>query len=313
MSLLHLALLSGCNGDFHLWRQNDVVQPAAVVTERFEQTPLARVDVLFVVDDTGSMAQEHQALAASFSALVSALDGQGLSWHLGVISTDPMSGGRLLGEPWILTSAWPEPEVAFAETVDVGTHGVVNAGLANLALALSDEAREGVNRGFRRPDAALQVVVVSDGDDQSDAWLPSPVNATLALLEDEELATGRPAVLSAVVGDVPAGCSGDNGTALPGTTYAQVADATNGVVASICSSALGEVLTELGNLAVEVDDTFLLAADPAEVRRVSVDGARVDAGWALERTPPRIVFEVGPDAGSLVEVRYTLPPEDTGG
>jgi hypothetical protein len=313
MALLHLALLSGCNGDFQLWRQNDVVQPAAVVTERFDQTPLAQVDLLFVVDDTGSMAEEHLALAASFSALVSALDEQGLSWQLGVISTDPMTGGQLLGEPWILTSAWPEPEVAFAETVDVGTRGVVNAGLANLALALSDEASEGVNRGFRRPDAALQVVVVSDGDDQSGAWLAAPVNDTLALLNDEEVATGRPAVLSAVVGDVPGGCSGDNGTALPGSTYKQVADATDGVVASICSSALGEVLTELGNLAVEVDDTFILAEDPEEVRRVSVNSVRVDAGWSLERNPARIVFEVAPAAGSLVEVRYTLPPEDTGG
>ena len=313
MQLLYLAALTGCNGDITLRPANEVVQEPIVVTERFEQTAEAQVDVLFVVDNTGSMAQEHEALADSFSALVTSLDAQGLSWQLGVITTDPASGGMLRGDPWILTPASTDPAEVFAETVDVGTRGTVNAGLANVGLALSPAALEDANRGFRRSEASLQVVVISDGDDASGPWLSTPVLDTLTLLNDEATRTGRPAQLSAVVGDVPSGCTGENGTALPGTTYTEVAIQTQGVVASICQSDLGEVLASLGELAVEVDNTFVLAEEPESVRRVSVDDQRVDEGWALESSPPRIVFDEAPAAGSQVEVRYVLSsPEDTG-
>lgn len=313
MQLLHLAALTGCNGDITLRPDNDVVQDPIVVTERFEQTPKAQVDVLFVVDNTGSMAQEHEALADSFSALVDSLDAQGLSWQLGVITTDPGSEGALRGDPWILTPASTDPAEVFAETVDVGTRGALNAGLANLELALSPAVLEDANRGFRRDDASLQVVVVSDGDDASGPWLSNPVLDALTLLNDEATRTGRPAQLSAVVGDVPGGCTGDNGTALPGTAYTEVAIQTEGVVASICQSDLAEVLASLGELAVEVDNTFVLSEEPESVRRVSVDDQRVDEGWTLESNPPRVVFDEAPEAGSQVEVRYVLSqPEDTG-
>ncbi len=311
MALVLTALLSGCNGDFSLWRQNDVVELETFVTETFEQRALAQVDLLFVVDDTGSMAQEHQALADSFAHLAGALDEQGLDWQLGVVCTDPALEGELLGDPWILTPAWPEPEEVFAETVDVGTEGTVNAGLASMALALSPAALAGPNRGFRRPDAALQVVVISDGDDESEPWLEDPLQDTLDLLQEEALDSGRPARLSAVVGDVPSGCSGANGTALPGTTYAAAAEATGGVVASICQSSLDEVLEELGALVVEVDDRFELSGEPYEgqVSRVTVDGQRQDEGWELLSQPWRVVFEVPPPAGSVVAVRYRLAEE----
>ena len=39
------------------------------VTDEFVQTPLPAVDILFVVDDTASMAQEQAALSDDFSAL----------------------------------------------------------------------------------------------------------------------------------------------------------------------------------------------------------------------------------------------------
>ena len=74
----------------------------------------------------------------------------------------------------------------------------------------------GVNVGFRRPDAALHVVFISDGDDESgDVLGDHPVDAFLGLLAAEESRTGRAARASAVVGDVPDGCTGDDGAALP--------------------------------------------------------------------------------------------------
>ncbi len=312
MALFFLTL-AACIGDFTLRRESVQVESYSFVTETFEQMALPQVDLLFVVDDTGSMSQEHQALADSFAALVVALDDQGLNWQLGVVSTDPSQGGTLLGDPWILTPAWPDPEEAFSEAVNVGTSGTVSAGLASLSMALSPTALEGVNRGFRRQDAALQVVVVSDGDDESAVWLFDPVQDTLDLLEQEALLSGRPAQFSAVVGDVPDGCTGDNGTALPGTLYATVAEQTEGVVASICQTSLDEVLQELAALVVEVDDTFVLAGEPHDdkVRSVRVDGTLVDEGaWALLAKPWRIVFELPPAAGSVVEVRYRLAGDD---
>ena len=61
-------------------------------------THIAPMDVLFVIDDSCSMAEEQARLAGGFASMLEALDAAQLDYHLGVVSTemdDASQAGKL--------------------------------------------------------------------------------------------------------------------------------------------------------------------------------------------------------------------------
>ncbi len=290
-----------------------VVRPE--LEERFFQSPLPRVDVLWIIDDTGSMAAEQARLADSFEVFVQGLDALEIDFQLGVVTTDMSgeAGGVLLGNPWVVTSLHGDPVGAFVANSAVGTAGAgPEAGLAAMVAALKEPNRSGANRGFRREDAALHVVVLSDADDRSDDWLGvDPVGTALALLEDERQRTSRTARFSAVVGEAPLGCFSQEGSAEAGTRYLQVAADSGGSHASICSDDFAPLLENLGAVGVEYPLRFPLQAEPdPESVRVSLGGVLQEEGWTLELVPAAIVFDVPPDPEERIDVQYRLESEE---
>ena len=303
---------AGCS-DWGFVRQSETVEDPVVVEESFLQAPLPRVDILWVIDDTASMAEEQAALTSAFDSFADALEALGLSWQVGVISTD-VSGddaGRLRGDPWILTPDLDDVATALQDAADVGTDGArPEAGLGAAYLALTDPLRSGDNRAFRRSDASLHVIVVSDADDGSEGVLgDDPTGTFRALLHAERAATGQAAVFSAVVGDTPTGCTWEGGSALPGDTYSDLADETGGVVASICDADLSTVTEAVGEASAVWPDTFPLQAEPdPDTVRVEVDGERMDEGWTLDLDAIAVVFDEPPAPGSEISVRYEVAP-----
>ena len=66
----------------------------------FRQRRRRAVDVLMVVDDSCSMVEEQENLAANFSSFISAFDGAEVDWQLAVVTTDMVSDdrrGRMVG------------------------------------------------------------------------------------------------------------------------------------------------------------------------------------------------------------------------
>lgn len=286
---------------------DETAVPDVVVTETFHQAALPALDVLFVVDSTGSMSEEQAGLGAAAPAFLDGLAGLEVDYQVGVTTTDPKDAGALQGRPWIITPSTPEPAAALATALAVGVASMPpSAGLDAAAMALEDSS--GLNRGFRRADAALHVVFISDADDGSGAWLGTdPVGAFLDHLEGEAARSGHLAVASAVVGDVPGGCTGVGGSALPGTDYAEVADASGGRVVSICTTDYTDVVDAIGALGVEWQTVFPLQEAPAaDSVTVTVDGTRQDGGWSVDDTPA-LVFTTPPPAEAVITVRYTLP------
>lgn len=305
----------GCSDLVVRNNDNDNDEPEAVtVTESFTQRDDARVDLLLVVDDTPSMTSARTAIAAATDTLVASLQEDGLAWQLGVTTTDitgtEQDPGLLRGDPWILTPDTPDPAAVLARTLDTPEGSPPTAGLGAATLALTEPLRSGGNRGLRRPDAALHIVILSDADDDSgDVLGVDPADAFLGLLEDEAAATGQPAVLSAVVGDPGRGCSGPAGTALPGDRYAEVAEATGGATASVCDPDLAGVVAQLGDLVTALDRSFVLQARPlADSLRIEVDGVRQDDGWRVILEESTVVFDTPPPRGASLEVRYTIDP-----
>jgi hypothetical protein len=158
------------------------------------------VDVLFVVDNSASMAEEQVSLAAGLPTFIAALEtaaGGRPDLHLGVISSDVGIGpfqlmgcnangdnGLLLGnaggcpgvaEPFLIDSPdgaggrtinYPEGQLAetFGCMVQLGTLG---CGFEQTLESLDRALTPGSNPGFIRSDALLAIVILSDEDDCS--------------------------------------------------------------------------------------------------------------------------------------------------
>ena len=307
-SLLGMAL-SACGVENYFDDPDDQIDPPVWVTETFEQAPLPKVDILWVVDTTGSMNEELVSLKSGFVELVEDLNNEQLNYQVGVVTTDmSLDAGTLYGNPWIITSELDDPSESFADAVDSLPASVDGeAGLASFIAALSEPNLSGANRGFRRDDAALHVIVVSDSDDQSDEYLNgTPEVEADKFLTEEALRTGLPAWLSAVVGPEPLGCVGQGG-AVVGSAYIAVAEVSGGEVLSICEPDLTELFGGLGALSFSYPSEFELQGVPAlESVSVTVDSQAESDGWSVEDAPPRLVFDLPPPAGVEIEVRYRM-------
>lgn len=282
----------------------------------------AVVDVLFVVDNSGTLANERDRLAAEFDRFISVLLAAEVDFHVGVTSTDLSAEtgdeGRLRGSPRFIDRSTPEPERVFARAVRFPwTREVAHEqGLAAMVAALSLPNLALENQGFLRDEAALAVIVVSDEDDQS----IGPVEAYVRFLAGLK-APGRAAniSLSAVVGERPDGCfpPGEEGVfgarAEPGERYLDVASATSGLSQSICAADFGPFVDQLATTLAALRRVFPLSA-PAETGslRVRVDGVLVPEsatnGWTLRPDGRSIEFSPNrtPRPGAEIRIEYDV-------
>lgn len=243
--------------------------PSLLQVDTFEQAKLPVVDILWAVDNSGSMLEEQQKLGDKFDLFMDALQDSGADFHIGVISTDtedPTQSGKLQGTVKIIDSRTADPKAVFAANVRLPlTESRTERGLDAVALALSPELAAGANQGFFRQDAALFVIVVSDEDDHS-IGLPRYYGR---LLEHHKGAGNENRVnLSAIVGDRPCGCGRDCSEpflgvgAEAGERYLQVQEATGGYFHSICEPDYGPIVADLGINAAGLHRKFYLTTPP---------------------------------------------------
>lgn len=171
--------------------------------DRYQQLSVREVDILFVVDSSGSMAPKQQRLQDSFLQFIEQLvtAEPPINFHIGVVSTDTddtAARGNLRewkssGADRSYIACAPKPDgtgstcntadpqasqtvqkdsarLAFETMSEVGISGSAQErGLLAAYYALTNPANIAADEvnGFIRPNAALYVVVVSDEDDAS--------------------------------------------------------------------------------------------------------------------------------------------------
>ena len=304
-----------------------------------------KVDVLFIVDDSGSMGQEQANLAGSFEAFIMEAATWNSDYQIGVTTTTvdllSLDGGILRGSPTYVTDAnWEK----FIYNVMVGTTGSgTEQGLWGAQIAVSsplvdtsedlcgsdsdcglfmacyeDDAAQaslckGINHGFLREDAALELVFVSDEEDQS----PNDLEFYLNFFRELK-GFDRPDLLHmhAIVGP-PGGCSSDNGVASPGLRYINLANATGGAVYSICELDFAKGLEGIGEIAFASQMEYFLTQEPVPTSlTVDINGLpcpRLTAGtfnWTYDADENSVtlteqgICTAGP--GDLVEIGYDL-------
>ncbi len=180
-----------------------------------------KTDILFVIDNSGSMFEEQEGLARELPAFIEELEKGGGAAHdfqVGVITTAVYQNGRIggvnqyleykdqagrlqaVGGERILRSSDPELRSKFAELVKQGTGGSgQETPFEAVRLAVTELAdvpqEEGGNAGFLRDGARLLVVVVSDEDDCSEMQRPPVVEvgtqATRDYCSEQSASLGR--------------------------------------------------------------------------------------------------------------------------
>ena len=284
------------------------------------------VDVLFVVDDSGSMSEDQENLATNFDSFLAAATTWGVDFHLGVVTTDvedAAKAGRLQGLPRFVTATNAS---AFAKNVEVGTSGSgTERGLEAARLALSPPLTDdlgtacetdtgcpaptkcldgfcgGPNRGFLRDTAALHVIFVSDEEDQSPKALTSYVDFLKGLKGE---GWGELVKAHAIVGTKSLDCGAD-----VGERYIQAADATGGKVASICDPDFSEALGDLSGGIFGAQYKYHLSRFPEPTTlKVTVNGAPCSSGWSFDAQSVAVVFSPSspcmPEPGDVVAISY---------
>jgi hypothetical protein len=297
--------------------------------DEFAQAPNNEVDILFVVDDSNSMAEEQAILVNGFFSFAGQLQSSKTDFHLGVITTsfvyDDPKRGELIGDPGYLTLD-DDYEAEFTTRTTVGTGGSdKEKGLEAALYAVSPTMTlpGGRNEGFIRKAAQLLVVIVSDEQDCSDGGalegqpssacytesddltpVPSWVEDMRSLKDDPSLVQ-----VGAIVGLPSSEC--DN--VFSGSRYVQAAILTGGLAGDICRSDWSTVLTNLGLNATGIRTSFQLsrAAQP-DTLVVQVDGVEVAEdptdGWTYDVPTWYVTFHGAsvPPRGSVITAEYTI-------
>lgn len=132
------------------------------------------IDILFVVDNSGSMEEEQNNLAANFGQFIDLIVATPAQFRIAVISTDmidPAQSGKFLakaGNPKVLDRNTANLRTVFSENARLGTMGDgFEKGLDAIEAALSQPLLGNENAGFLRAEAVLGVVLLSDEEDCS--------------------------------------------------------------------------------------------------------------------------------------------------
>ncbi len=276
------------------------------VVDIFYQNPTDAVDILMVIDNSGSMQPYQDELGTNFSQFLTYFIEADIDYQIAAVTTDVMNeeAGEIRGQ--IITPETPNAESAFADIVNVGVTGTgFEMGLESAYEALTEPLVSTMNGDFLREEAMLSLIFVSDEEDAS----PLPVNDYINAFRDIKGQRSRDVFnASALVVLREVDC---DSYSTRGDRYIDVAEQTNGVTGSICSEDFGSIVEELSLNTSRLRDTFYLSREPdVTTLQVTVNDEAVDCSegrWTYER----VEDEYGDEQPAIVFDRAQMPPSNS--
>ena len=287
-------------GDYDSW-----------IEDSFTQDGTIAADILFVIDNSGSMSSNQTNLKNNFDDFIAVFSSAGVDYQIALITTDSAS---FVGD--IISPADADPITEFNDQVDIigwsGSPYEKGLWYSYVATDAGGDAAPGSSTGFFRADSRLVIVYVSDEPDFSHSTSGHGGSTTmgtsdysshlLSLKSSSDLVAAH-----AVAGDHPSGCSG-NGGAQFGDGYYDVVSDLGGTFMSICASDWSVTMDTLARDSVSVM-SFPLSNTPIEdTITASVDGIP-STDWVYDSSANSITFTVSPADGSDVDIRYAIYAE----
>jgi len=306
------------NGYFEIM-SNDPITPVAtagqvgegayesIIIDNFTQDGMMGSDILFVIDNSGSMSSNQTQLSNNFDTFINTLSVSGYDYQIAFITTDQSTF-----EGDIITPLTPDPVAeAMSQIASISYHGSpYERGMDQSWNATMGAGDAAPGSAFLRDDAKLVVIYISDEDDYSTVT-PSTMEGRLLSLKSDPTMV----VAHAVAGDVPGGCT-SNGGAQAGTDYYNLVTAMGGTFLSICAEDWGTPMEELARESLAVN-TFYLSDNPIEdTISAEIDGI-ISTDWTYDASANGVTFIPVPSDGSTIDITYALwaecdLEEDTG-
>lgn len=295
------------------------------------------VDILFVLDGSGSALNDREALADEVGILLARAAANTVDYRVGVISNITRDSAELCSasvgtlqesSPWgpaankiVRPQSLPTPTAVLQSNLSLPIRGgnTFEDTLYAVVAAVSPSSLAGSNAGLVRPGAALSVVALSDepalGFPQ-DMTL-SPGSTLAGLRSAKGPGTANRVSFSAIVAPYPPGtCSGPSGYAASSGIYAELVRASGGSEQSICTTDWTQLVTDFTSTLLGVRDTFFLEYLASSTQlEVYVANSAVPAreasgtlNWSYDLERNAVVFAPAslPEPGDEVRIAYPV-------
>ena len=296
------------HGDLYVY-SNDPFTPETVaeqaaggsyedlIEEIYVQEEVTDVDILFVVDNSGSMSGNQTQLAQNIETFMNVFITSGIHYNIGFITTDDSGAVGPVVDP---TSSDPVTEIQNIIN-NIGTAGSPTEKGIEYAYEATQSGNDfGPGSTFWRYDAKLIIIFISDEDD-----FGSVTPATMSSYMIAVKGSYDYAIAHAVAGDYPGGCTA-NGGASEGYNYYSLVNMLGGTFLSICQDDWGTPLETLANDSI-LKSKFALNKYPIEETiTVKVNGNIQNTGCYYDSSTNAIVFEQNniPSPTSTIYISY---------
>ena len=254
------------------------------------------VDIIWVIDPSGSMNNEKPYIIAGIEAMMLALPN--VNWRLVIISTDRNNSVQSMDFPLMQGDSVADAIAMYNSAVG----GALEAGFDSVYEYIENNQ---MAQSWMREDAALLTVFVSDEEEQSNIFLPTVSDFT-------SWYTGlRDNVFVASIVNLPPATSGCSiNDTMTGYKYMDAANYYNGQIIDICSTNWSAGVADAAAQVIpyEYYDLSFIPVDPTMIA-VFVDGQPYYY-WHYSTSHNRVYFDVIPGEGALVEIGYNYDPNN---
>jgi hypothetical protein len=307
-----LAMLTGCGSG------GEQTYSVLSTGQSFKQASAGngQIDILWVVDNSGSMDPLQTNLNTNFNSFMSDFMHKGYDFHLAVTSSDSYRGGATFkNNPALarfsdgvmqhsnifnILSTTLNPVGTFVNNATLGSNG---SGDERVFSSMREALRQPANADFLRPKSFLAVIILSDEDDFSDPNRPEysyysstgiadhsytnpglePVSTYRDFLDNltASPANARRYAVNAIT-VMDAACrqqhAAQSSSTIIGKRYMELANMTNGALGSVCDSSFANSLADIQQRIIELQSQFYLGNQPVvSTIKIIVDGVLIPA------------------------------------
>ncbi len=262
-----------------------------------------KIDILWVIDNSGSMGDEQKALGENFESFIKEFVENDIDFQMAVTTTDTSknNAGREYKNSMSLLNAAKLAEdkeqflADFAELVKVGIDGF---GLEK-GIKASEVFTDRFQNRWMRDEAYFAIVYVSDEEDQSEKSVANHLKQiakwknNIGLIKAYSIVDMVP---SSTVGAISRGYE----------RYNEMSEITGGSVASIKGN-FQDTLLEMGAVVADLAMQFSLSSTPEDISSIEVivDGEVIDAWeYDLETNSVKLLYPETVQANAQIQVKY---------
>jgi len=274
-----------------------------------------KVDILWVIDDSGSMKSSQEALASNFESFASKFIEKDYDFQMAITTTGAYSdNSNFVGG--IMGKSTPNFVDTFVDNVLVGIDGNIDE--RGMQSSVASMARSG-NQGLVRNGSQLAIIIVSDEDDTSkdsnQVYLEELAAMTGSTLDKSNFSISAITISDS---DCLKKIGSWGSSHKIGKRYMEVAEATNGTVTSICDD-FSDSLKQISDKILNKTEKIVLNEEPiVESISVYINNELVPqadtslpqdewSGWVYTQEGNTITFHGGivPSASADFRINFT--------